>query len=333
MLASLATIIASQAVISGAFSYTRQAVQLGYLPRLEVRHTSESEIGQVYVPRINYILLIADHHRRTRSSSRPTISGPPTASRSAATWRSRRCWPFCTCAARDGSLAASVPLFAAFAILDLTFLTANMLKFAQGGWFPIIVAIIVFSIMGTWWRGRRIMAELRARDALPLDEFVETLNPQRPVRVPGTAIFMTRDLVHVPAALLHAMKHYKALHERVIMMQVETIDVPHVSDERRLEIAEIGKGFHTMRVRYGFWTSRTSCAPGAGAGAALPHQSDGDLVFYRPREAAPAASPHAGSGAGATGCSSVVSNLSLDATEFFRIPPNRVVELGGQIEI
>src|SRR5689334_9631997 len=201
VLASLATIIASQAVISGAFSITRQAIQLGYLPRLEVRHTSETEIGQVYVPRINYILLLAiiivvavfQSSDNLGAAYGIAVSGDMTITTILA---------FLYMRSQGWSLAAAVPLFAAFATLDLTFLTANMMKFAQGGWFPIVVAIVVFSIMGTWWRGRRIMAELRARDALPVREFVEALNPERPVRVPGTAIFMTRDLAHVPVALL-----------------------------------------------------------------------------------------------------------------------------------
>src|SRR6266851_3263928 len=150
------------------------------------------------------------------------------------------------------SLWLLVPLFAVFATVDLSFFSANLLKVAEGGWYPILVAGLVFSIMGTWWRGRRLIAEVRARDAMPLDQFIDMLNPERPVRVPGTAIFMTRDLTQVPVTMLHAMKHTKALQQRVVIMQVDTEDVPHVPDERRLEIAEIGKGFFTMRVRYGF---------------------------------------------------------------------------------
>src|SRR5437762_11703850 len=153
---------------------------------------------------------------------------------------------------RGWSLAVAVPLFGVFALVDLTFLSANLLKIAEGGWFPIVVAALVFALMGTWWRGRRLLAAQRTRDAMPLELFVDSLNPQRPVRVPGTAIFMTRDLTQVPLALLHALKHYKVLHERVVMMQVDTEDVPHVPDERRLEIRELGQGFHTIRIRYGF---------------------------------------------------------------------------------
>src|SRR5207244_607169 len=141
---------------------------------------------------------------------------------------------------RGCSLAVAVPLFAVFGLVDLTFLSANLLKIAEGGWFPIVVAALVFAVMATWWRGRRVLAELRARDAMPLAQFVAALNPERPVRVPGTAVFLTRDVMQVPVALLHALKHNKALHERVVMMQVETEDVPHVGDERRLDIREVG---------------------------------------------------------------------------------------------
>lgn len=331
-LASVATIIASQAVISGAFSYTRQAIQLGYLPRLEVRHTSETEIGQVYVPRINYILLIAiiivvavfQSSDNLGAAYGIAVSGDMTITTLLA---------FLYMRSQGWSLAAAVPLFAAFATLDLSFLSANMLKFAQGGWFPILVAIIIFTIMGTWWRGRRIMAELRARDALPVKEFVETLNPERPVRVPGTAIFMTRDLAHVPVALLHAMKHYKALHERVILMQVETIDVPHVRDERRLEIDEIGKGFYTMRVRYGYLDEPNVMRALAQARVQQFRINLMETSFFIGREKLRPQPRRTRFWRWRDRLFILLNNLSLDATEFFRIPPNRVVELGGQIEI
>jgi KUP system potassium uptake protein len=331
-LASLATIIASQAVISGAFSYTRQAIQLGYLPRLEVRHTSETEIGQVYVPRINYILLIAiivlvltfQSSDNLGAAYGIAVSGDMAITTVLA---------FIYMRSQGWSLLAAVPLFAAFAVLDWTFLTANLLKFAQGGWFPILVAIIVFSLMGTWWRGRRILAELRARDALTLAEFVETLNPERPIRVPGTAIFMTRDLEHVPVALLHAMKHYKALHQRVIVMQVVTEDVPHVSDERRLEISEVGKGFFTMRVRYGFMDEPNVMRALAQTRVQHFRINLMETSFFIGREKLRPQPRRHKFWRLRDRLFIVMNNLSLDATEFFRIPPNRVVELGGQIEI
>ncbi len=333
-LATAATIIASQAVISGAYSITRQAIQLGYLPRLEVRHTSETEIGQVYVPRINWGLLVAiiilvlffQSSDNLGAAYGIAVSGMMLITTGLAFIYMRK---------RGWSLAVALPVFAFFGIIDLTFLSANMLKVAEGGWFPILVAGLVFSLMGTWWRGRRLLAEQRARDAMPLVQFVEQLNPERPVRGPGTAIFLTRDLTQVPVTLLHALKHYKALHQRVVMMQVDTEDVPHVSDERRLEIHEVGKGFWTMRVRYGFMDEpnvmralaqcrvqhfrinlmETSFFIGREKLLRRPRQHRS--LFWRWRDR----------------LFIMLNNLALDATEFFRIPPNRVVELGGQVEI
>jgi KUP system potassium uptake protein len=331
-LASAATIIASQAVISGAFSITRQAVQLGYLPRLEVRHTSEKEIGQVYVPRVNSGLLIAiiilvlgfQSSDNLGAAYGIAVSGMMAITTGLAFLYMRSCgW----------SLALAVPVFAVFGLVDLTFLSANLLKIADGGWFPIVVAAVVLTVMGTWWRGRRRLAELRARDALPLSQFVEALNPEKPARVPGTAIFMTRDLARVPVALLHALKHYKVLHQRVVMMQVETEDVPHVPSEHRLKIGELGKGFYTIRVRYGFLDqpnivrALAQCRVG---GFRFNLMETSFIIgreklrlrprthrFWRWRDR----------------LFILMSNNTLDATEFFRIPPNRVVELGGQTEI
>jgi len=331
-LASVATIIASQAVISGAFSITRQAIQLGYLPRLEVRHTSETEIGQVYVPPINSALLVAiialvlgfRSSDNLGAAYGIAVSGMMAITTGLA---------FLYMRSQGWSLALAVPVFAVFGLVDLTFLCANLLKIREGGWFPIAVAVLVFTIMATWWRGRRLLAELRARDAMPLNQFVAGLPPDKPARVPGTAIFMTRDPAHVPAALLHALKHYKVLHERVVMMQVETQDVPHVPGEQRLAIGELGKGFYTIRVRYGFMDqpnvvrALAQCRVG-GLRFNLMETSfiiGRERVRPRPRRTA--------FWRWRDRLFSLMTNNMLDATEFFRIPPNRVVELGGQIEI
>src|SRR6266436_527178 len=332
VLASVASIIASQAVISGAFSITRQAIQLGYLPRLEVRHTSDQEIGQVYVPPINVALLVAiialvlgfRSSGNLGAAYGIAVSGMMAITTGLA---------FLYMRSQGWSLALAVPVFAVFALVDLTFLSANLLKIREGGWFPIAVAVLVFTIMATWWRGRRLLAELRARDAMPLNQFVAGLAPDKPARVPGTAIFMTRDPGHVPAALLHALKHYKVLHERVVMMQVETQDVPHIPGEQRLVIGELGKGFYTIRVRYGFMDqpnvvrALAQCRVG-GLRFNLMETSfiiGRERVRPRPRRTA--------FWRWRDRLFSLMTNNMLDATEFFRIPPNRVVELGGQIEI
>ncbi len=331
-LAAAATIIASQAVISGAFSITRQAIQLGYLPRLEVRHTSETEIGQVYVPRINSGLLIAiivlvlgfQSSDNLGAAYGIAVSGMMAITTGLA---------FLYMRSRGWSLAVAVPVFALFGIVDLTFLSANLLKVAEGGWFPIVVAALVFSVMGTWWRGRRLLAEHRARDAMPLRDFVETLNPDRLVRVPGTAIFMTRDLKHVPVALLHALKHYKALHKRVVMMQVETEDVPHVPEDQRLDIQEIGKGFYTILIHYGFMDQPNIVRALAQCRRQHFHFNLMETSFVIGREKLRIRSQRGDFWRWRDRLFIVLSNIALDATEFFRIPPNRVVELGGQVEI
>jgi len=333
-LASLATMIASQAVISGAFSITRQAIQLGYLPRLEVRHTSETEIGQVYVPQINLGLLIAviilvlgfQSSGNLGAAYGIAVSGMMLITTGLA---------FIYMRSRGWRLSLAVPVFAFFGIVDLTFLSANLLKIVQGGWFPIVVAALVVAVMGTWWRGRRRLTERRARDALSMSQFVDGVRPDRPARVPGTAIFLTRDLSQVPAALLHALKHYRVLHERVVMMQVETEDVPHIPAEQRLEIHELGKGFFTILVRYGFMDqpnvmrALAQCRIG-GLRFNLMETSffiGREKLRQRPRRRGYAIFRWRDR------LFILLSNIALDATEFFRIPPNRVVELGGQVEI
>jgi KUP system potassium uptake protein len=192
---------------------------------------------------------------------------------------------------------------------------------------------MMFSVMGAWWHGRRTLAAQRVRDALPLGNFIDAFDPNRVRRVAGTAIFMTRDVEHVPVALLHALKHYKILHERVVLMTVETEDVPSVPDDQRLEITGLGKGFYAIRLRYGFTDQPnvvralaqcrrqhfhfnlldTSFIIGREKLVFRPH----GLAFWRWRNRLFVA----------------LTSLAFDATEFFRIPPNRVVELGGQVEI
>jgi KUP system potassium uptake protein len=333
-LATIATIIASQAVISGAFSITRQAVQLGYLPRLQIRHTSEQEIGQVYVPRINNALLVLvvilvvgfRSSDNLGAAYGIAVSGMMVITTGLA---------FLYMRSGGWSLAVAVPVFAVFGIVDLTFFSANLLKIAEGGWVPIVVAASVFTIMGAWWRGRRVLAELRARDALPLRQFIEALRPDRPARVPGTAVFMSRDLNRVPVALLHALKHYKVLHERVVMMLVDTQDVPHVPDEQRLEIAELGKGFYTIRARYGFMDepSVLRALAQCRVGGFRFNLMDTSFIIGREKLRLRARPHRRNFWRWRDALFILMSNNTLDATEFFRIPPNRVVELGGQIEL
>jgi KUP system potassium uptake protein len=302
---------------------------------MHVRHTSEQTIGQVYVPAMNWILLVAVVVTVLGFRSSGELAGAyGVAVTGTMTVDTLLAFTFFWLAA-NWPLWQLVPIFTLFLAVDLSFFGANLLKIEEGGWFPLTIGGVLFTVMMTWWRGRRLLAELRARDAMPLREFVEGLKPEKPGRVPGTAIFMSRDLNRVPVALLHALKHYKVLHERVVIMQVDTQDVPHVPDEQRLEIAELGKGFFTIRVRYGFMDepnvlrALAQCRVGGfrfnlmetsfiiGREKLRLRPRVRRARFWRWRDA----------------LFILMSNNTLDATEFFRIPPNRVVELGGQVEI
>ena len=331
-LAATATIIASQAVISGAFSITRQAIQLGYLPRLLIRHTSEREIGQVYVPLINtglfaaIILLVLGFQT---SDSLGAAYGIAVTGMMAITSG----LAFLYMRSTGWSLPMAACVFGFFLVLDLTFLSANLLKIAEGGWFPILVAAIVFAIMSTWWRGRRILAERRARETMPLGSFLDSVRPDHPPRIAGTAVIMARDIQQVPTALLHALKHFKVLHERTVLMSVATKDVPHVTDDDRLEIRDLGKGFFTVCVWYGFMDEPNLLRALAQCRLQQLRFSLMETSFIIGREKLVASRRRSLLRRWRKQLFIVMSNNALDATEFFRIPPNRVVELGGQIEI
>jgi KUP system potassium uptake protein len=331
-LASTATIIASQAVISGAFSITRQAIQLGYLPRLQIRHTSEQEIGQVYVPPINWgllaaILVLVVGFQTSDSLGAAygiAVTGMMVITTGLA---------FVYMRSIGWSRALAIPVFGFFLLLDLTFLSANLLKIVDGGWFPVLVAAAVFVVMSTWWRGRRLLAERRARDTMPVADFVATLAPGHPPRVPGTAVIMSRQIDQVPTALLHALKHFKVLHERTVLMSVSTRDVPHVADDDRLEIRDLGGGFFTVAVWYGFMDEPNLLRALAQCRVQQFHFNLMETSFIIGRETLLRSRRRELLPRWRKRLFILMSNNALDATEFFRIPPNRVVELGGQIEI
>jgi KUP system potassium uptake protein len=332
VLASVATVIASQAVISGAFSLTSQAVQLGFLPRMLVRHTSEREMGQVYVPAVNNLLLVAvvatvlgfRSSNALGAAYGIAVTGSMTVDSILAFTYLRR--------ASRWRLWQLLPLFGLFLTVDLSFFGANILKFFEGGWFPLVIGAAAFTVMATWIWGRRKLALQRASGGMPLEMLIASLRPDRPARVPGTAIYMTAEVNNVPAALLHNMKHNKVLHERTVLMTVQTADVPRMPEANRLEIRHFDQNFHTVRIRYGFAEE-----PDIPRALAMCRVSGFrfnlmDTSFFvghekivpnrRTRWMLPFKRLFV-----------LLSELALDATEFFRIPVNRVVELGGQVEI
>jgi KUP system potassium uptake protein len=328
-LATVATIIASQAVISGAFSITQQAMQLGYAPRMEVQHTSSHEIGQIYLPGINRMLfagvvaLVLGFGSSTSLAAAYgiAVTGTMAITTVLAFVVARRVWRW--------NLPASAALFGTFLLIDVGFFSANFVKLIDGGWFPLAFGLGVFVLMSTWKRGRELLYKRIAEDSIPLPDFVASATLEC-TTVPGTAVFMTANPDAVPHALLHSIKHYKSLHERVVLLTVVTLDVPHVPPAQHVVIESINAQFHKVKVFFGFmdepelpdvleWCAeqglrldmmdtsfflgRETLVPTMGADMALWREKL-FVAMYR----------NAGS----------VAN-------YFRLPPNRVVELGSQV--
>ncbi|HEX6442719.1 MAG TPA: potassium transporter Kup [Stellaceae bacterium] len=331
-LASTATVIASQAVISGAFSLTRQAVQLGYLPRMHVRHTSEQEIGQVYVPAVNALLLTAVVATVLMFRSSDALGGAyGIAVTGTMTVDSILAFVYLRLGAR-WPLWVLIPLFGLFLTVDMSYFAANLLKIHEGGWFPLIIGLAMYAVMMTWIWGRGQLGAQRARGAMPVATLIEHLRPDSPARVPGTAVYMTGRIENVPAALLHNMKHNKVLHERNVLMTVRTEDVPQIPDSQRLEIRHLDKNFHTVTIRYGFLEepdiprALALCRVGGFRFNLM------ETSFFLGREKI-VARRRSGALLPFKKLFILLSNVALDATEFFRIPVNRIVELGGQAEV
>jgi len=325
-LATCATVIASQAVISGAFSLTRQAIQMGYCPRLTITHTSERQIGQIYVPFINWTLLTAVILLVVGFQSSSNLAAAyGIAVTMALTIDSlliyvvlTRLWHWHKLVA----LAIVVPLL----VVDFSFLGSNALKIPQGGWFPIAIGIVVFTLLTTWKRGRAILAERLAKETIPLDVFIASISAAPPPRVPGTAVFLTTAEGRVPPALLHNLKHNKVLHERVVLLTLKTRDVPRVPLAERLRIEEPGCDFRQIEASYGFMEDQdipTLLEECGRRGAPFDMM---DTSFFVSRETL-IASAVPGMALWREKLFVSMSKNATRAIEYFNIPTNRVVEI------
>lgn len=330
ILATVATVIASQAVISGAFSITRQAIQLGYTPRLEVQHTSDSEIGQIYLPALNWLLLVAiialvlgfGSSSNLAAAYGIAVTGTMLITNLLAIPVAVRLWHWSPLRAVLGALP--------FIVIDLGFFLANSVKIPDGGWFPLAFGLAIFILLTTWKRGRELLHERMAADALQLKPFIEDIVASDIGRVPGTAIFMTPAPESVPHALLHSLKHYKTLHEQVVILSVNVFDVPYVPDIDRVEVQRLDGNFAKVIVQYGFKDE-----PNIPAALALCRNlglqlETMDTSFFLGRETL---IPKLGSDMAYWRELLFVTMFrnASSATAFFKIPSNRVVELGSQI--
>jgi KUP system potassium uptake protein len=332
ILATMAAIIASQAVISGAFSLTRQAIQMGYCPRLKILHTSDREIGQIYVPFINWSLFVAVTLLVVGFHSSDNLAAAYGIAVTLAMLIDsiliyvvmRRVWRW----RRPVAAAIAVPLF----WIDFSFLASNSLKIPDGGWFPLAIGAVVFTLLTTWKRGRMVLQQRMAEETMPLDLFVESIAASPPTRVPGTAVFMTSTVNRVPPALLHNLKHNKVLHERTVFLTVITRDIPRVSPKERLEINDLGAGFWQMKAFYGFVEDPEVPSLLEACGRSGFAFDPMDTSFFVSRETL-IATAKPGMALWRERVFVSMSRNAVKATDFFRVPVNRVVELGTQVEL
>jgi KUP system potassium uptake protein len=332
ILATIATVIASQAVITGAYSLTRQAIQLGLLPRFEIRHTSESHSGQIFIPRVNLLLLIAvvllvllfRSSAALASAYGISVTGTMVVTAMMGFVVIWRVWKW--------SPLAAGALIAPFLLLDLTFLSANLLKVVEGGWVPLALGAVVMLLMYTWRRGSRLLFEKSRKLEFPLADLVAMLEKRPPQRVSGTAVFLTSDPVSAPTALMHSLKHYKVLHEKNVILTIEVAPTPRVDIAERVRLEEISATFSKVTLRFGFMESPN--VPKALAIARkLGWQFDimATSFFLSRRALKPAA--HSGMPRWQDHLFIALSRTANDATDYFQIPTGRVVEVGTQVTV
>jgi KUP system potassium uptake protein len=331
LLATVATFIASQAVISGAFSITHQAMQLGFIPRLSIRHTSETEAGQIYIPVVNWALMVAviilvltfQNSSNLAAAYGIAVTGAVTIDTLlmgvlfVGVWKWR--WWY------------AAPVVAVFLIVDGAYFAANLTKVADGGWFPLVVGLFAFTLLTTWARGRKLMRDRMTEVALPIEIFAKSAKNST-TRVPGTAIFMASQTAGVPSALLHNIKHNKVLHERVVILTIEIADEPYVDENARCEMHDLGDGFYRAVLHYGFM-EETDVPRGLKSMSRCGGEFDMmNTSFFLSRQTL-IASEKPGMPIWREKIFAWMLRNSATAMEFFRLPTNRVVELGSQVEI
>jgi len=331
-LATVAAVIASQAVITGAYSMTREAVQLGFSPRMRVVHTSSRVSGQIFVPWINGMLLVLvvaavigfRSSENLGAAYGIAVTGTMVVTTLLMLIVAVRLWHW--------KLPLVVAIGVAFLTIDLAFFGANLLKVEHGGWFPLVLGILVFTVMTTWRRGRELVLRQLKHGGLALTPFIASIAEHPPARVPGTAVFMTANLNVVPHALLHSLKHFKVLHEHNVLLSVETLETPFADAAERIEMRDLGHSFHAMTLRFGFMEDPD--VPGALA-ACTPHGLAFDMMettFFLSRETV-VATRRPGMALWREKLFAFLARNAMPATAFFHIPGNRLVELGTQVEI
>ncbi len=331
-LSAAAAVIASQALISGAFSLTRAGIQLGYVPRLDIQHTSSDAMGQVYVPQVCWSLMVATIIIAIGFRSSGALAAAYgiavsltmliTALLLHVVAVERWHWPKPVAYLTTG----------VFLTIDVAFFGANLLKFFQGGWLPLLIGGSIFTLMTTWKTGRRLVAERLTARAIPLESFMSSVATNPPLRVPGTAVFMTAQPRSTPPALAHNLRYNKVLHEHVIVLSVTTTVTPYVAPEEHVQVESLGQGVFNVRIKYGFMQDpNVPKALEVAKQAGLPMEDD-DVTFFLGRETI-IVTRQAGMATWRERLFVLIARNAVRATAFFRLPPERVVELGVQVEM
>jgi KUP system potassium uptake protein len=331
ILATLAAAVASQAVISGSFSLTRQAVQLAYLPRIRIRHTSEREMGQIYIPSVNWILMICaiglviGFGASTRLAGAYGVAVTATMGVTTALYAvvARKRWGW--------SLPVVIAMTVPFLAIDLAFFGANVVKITDGGWFPLVVGILIFTLMTTWFAGRRVLAARLAEGAMSTEMFVDQLATGKIGRVRGTAIFLTRQQQGIPTALLHNIKHNKIVHEKVVLLSVNVEELPHLSGEERAEWTDLGEGVYRLVLRFGFMEDPNIPAQLAQIGGPIAFEPMSTSYFLGRETLIP--TKHPGMALWREHLFTWMARNASGAPSFFSLPANQVIELGAQVRI
>ncbi len=331
LLAIAATIIASQAVISGAFSLTQQAIQLGFMPRMRIMHTSESAAGQIYIPFINWTLMIMVLLLVMFFGSSSNLAAAYGIAVTGAMFIDTCLLAVVLFKLWEWNKTLSVIILAVFFTVDTAYLASNLTKVPDGGWFPLLVGLIAFTMLTTWAKGRKLMMERMREAAMPIKIFVSSAATSA-TRVSGTAVFMTSSADGVPHALLHNLKHNKILHERIVLLTIKIANVPFVDPTRRCKMEDLGQGFHRMILKYGFMEEPNVPAALSEVTSCGPAFKMMDTSFFLARQTLlPSSRP--GMAIWREHLFSWMLRNAESAMEFFRLPTNRVVELGSQVEI
>lgn len=332
MLSTIATVIASQAVISGAFSLTRQAVQLGYLPRLEIIHTSDKKIGQVYIPSVNtwlligtlLLILVFKHSSNLATAYGIAVSATMLITTILISVVAKRRWNI--------KLPIVLVLGSFFILIELAFFSSNVIKFMTGGWIPILIALVISEIIFIWKNGRKTLRKRIESETLDENIFLQDIAQYKPIRVPGVAVFLTPNMSGVPRTLLHNFKHNKILHEHTVFLSVKTEKIPHIPEEERFRVDDLGQGIYRIIVKFGFSEDPNISKVLKCIQTDKLRFDPMKTTFFLGRETL-LISRETVASRWKKKIFTFLSHNAFDATQFFRIPPNSVIELGIQVQV